>query len=81
MIVNPVWKREINISKVRLQLMMLEMQDEMINGAKVYGVQDGSKISGNNERQSANPVKEVRGQSAETVTDQRTENTDSGTNY
>lgn len=38
MIANPLWDRQIAISKVSLEVMMMELQMEMTQGASVYGV-------------------------------------------
>ena len=47
MIANPLWDRQIAISKVSLEVMMMELQMEMTQGASVYGV----KNNGTNKEQ------------------------------
>jgi hypothetical protein len=47
MITNPLWDRQIAISKVSLEVMMMELQMEMTQGASVYGV----KKNGTNKEQ------------------------------
>jgi hypothetical protein len=82
MIANPLWDRQIAISKVSLEVMMMELQMEMTQGASVYGVKNnGSKIRREEGRQSANPSQEVRDIPAGDNAEQRDQVPNGGTDY
>ena len=81
MIANPLWDRQIAISKVSLEVTMMELQMEMTQGASVYGVKkNDTKIRRTSEGQPANPSQEVRDISASNPTEQRDQVPDGGTN-
>lgn len=80
MIANPLWDRQIAISKVSLEVMMMELQMEMTQGASVYGVKkNGTEIRSQERGQPANPSQEVRDIPAGDPTEQRDQIPDSGT--
>ena len=81
MIQNPLWERQIAISKVQLEVMLMELQMEFEQGASVYGVKNnGTKIYSSREGQPANPSQEVRDVTADPTSQQRNQNVDGGAN-
>ena len=80
MIKNSAWDRQIAISKVQLEVMMMELQMEFEQGASVYGVKNnGTTIRSQSEGQPANTGGQVRDIPAGNPTEQRDQIPDSGT--
>lgn len=79
MIQNPLWERQIAISKVQLEVMMMELQMEFEQGASVYGVKNnGTKVYSSREGQPADPGQEVRDVTAGITSEQRNQNPNGG---
>lgn len=80
MINNPLWERQIAISQVQLEVMMMELQMEFEQGASVYGVKNnGTKIRSQETGQPANVGGQVRDITASTTGEQRNQIPNSGT--
>jgi hypothetical protein len=69
--INPLWQREINIAKIRIEMMLMNLQMEYQNGAKVYGSKKG---------QPANPSQEVRGAAVGPIAEEQNQNPNGGAN-
>lgn len=77
MIINPVWQREIALSKVRLQVAVMDLQMEFTQGASVYnGDKNGTKIRGKKERQPVGSIQENGSVPVNNTETQRSENPD-----
>lgn len=83
MIVNPAWQREINISKIRLEVAVMDLQMEFMQGASIYnnGAKNAATIRGAKGRQSVDSGEEIRDLGGGDNAGQRDQEPDGGTNY
>lgn len=71
MITNPKWMREINIAKVRIELLKTRLQMEFNNG----------NLQNQNRGQPTQSGDQIRSQPPEVVTEQRNQIPNNGTDY